>query len=103
MISFTVRMKFRPEDRESIAGFLRELTEASRAEPGCVSYIPHTVETDPDLVFIYEQYKDDAAAAAHRETPYFDRLRPTVSTRRCSSARSRCCQRWPDRLQLSVR
>ena len=74
MISFTVRMKFRPEDREPIAGMLRELTEASRGEPGCVSYIPHVVETDPDIVLIYEQYKDQAAAAAHRDTPHFDRL-----------------------------
>ena len=74
MVSFTVRMKFRPEDREPIARMLRELGEASRGEPGCVSYIAHTVETDPDIVLIYEQYKDDAAAAAHRETPHFDRL-----------------------------
>ncbi len=42
MISFTVRLRFRPEDREEIAGFLRELAGASRREPGCVSYIPHT-------------------------------------------------------------
>lgn len=74
MISFTVRMRFRPEHRDEIAGILRELTLASRQEPGCVTYIPHTLEADPDTVLIYEQYKDAAALDAHRESPHFHRL-----------------------------
>lgn len=64
-------MKFAPEDREDIAESLRRLAEASRQEPGCVSYIPHQVEGDPDTVVIYEQYADAKAMAAHRETPHF--------------------------------
>jgi quinol monooxygenase YgiN len=71
MISFTVRMTFRPDDREEIAQVLRELTRLSRQEPGCVSYIPHSVESDPDTILIYEQYKDEAAADAHRASPHF--------------------------------
>lgn len=73
MISFTVRMRFRSEDREEIAGFLRELTAGSRQEPGCVSYIAHTVESEPDTVLIYEQYQDEAAVEFHRNTPHFKR------------------------------
>jgi len=73
MISFTVRMRFSPEDREDVAEILRQLTEASRQEPGCVSYIPHRVEGDPDSVLIYEQYKDRAAAEAHRQSQHFAR------------------------------
>jgi quinol monooxygenase YgiN len=71
MVSFTVRMTFRPDDREEIAQVLRELTRLSRQEPGCVSYIPHSVESDPDTILIYEQYKDEAAADAHRASPHF--------------------------------
>jgi quinol monooxygenase YgiN len=71
MVSFTVRMTFRSEDREDIAQILRELTSLSRQEPGCVSYIPHTVESDHDTVVIYEQYKDDAAVEHHKGTPHF--------------------------------
>ena len=73
MISFTVRMKFAPEDREDVAEFLRRLTEASRLEPGCVSYIPHRIEGDPDAVLIYEQYRDSAAADAHRQSTHFQK------------------------------
>ncbi|HUB28733.1 MAG TPA: putative quinol monooxygenase [Terracidiphilus sp.] len=71
MISFTVRMKFAPEDREDVAEFLRQLTTASRQEPGCVSYIPHRIEGDPDAVLIYEQYRDSEAADAHRQSAHF--------------------------------
>jgi len=71
MVSFTVRMRFAAEDRADIADALRHLAEASRREPGCVTYIPHQVEDDPDTVVIYEQYVDSKAQSAHRETPHF--------------------------------
>lgn len=71
MITFTVRMKFAPDDRDDIAEILQQLTEASRQEPGCVSFIPHRVEGDPDTVIIYEQYRDAAAAEAHRQSQHF--------------------------------
>jgi quinol monooxygenase YgiN len=71
MISFAVRLKFKAEDREEIREALKALTEASRNEPGCVTYIPHTVDGDADTVVIYEQYKDAAAADAHRASAHF--------------------------------
>ena len=71
MVSFTVRMTFRPDDREEIATILRELTAASRTESGCISYVPHRLESDPDTIVIYEQYRDSAALDAHRASDHF--------------------------------
>jgi quinol monooxygenase YgiN len=71
MISFTVRMKFRPDDRHRVAELLTALTAASRQEPGCVTYVAHTVEGEPDTVLIYEQYRDEQALEAHRASPHF--------------------------------
>ena len=71
MISFTVRMTFRSDDRVEIHQILRELTRLSRQEEGCVSYIPHILDGDPDTIVIYEQYRDEAAAELHRATPHF--------------------------------
>ncbi|HTV05217.1 MAG TPA: putative quinol monooxygenase [Acidobacteriaceae bacterium] len=71
MISFTVRLKFKPEDREVVHEALRELTATSRKEPGCVTYIPHVLEDDPDTVLIYEQYLDQAARDAHGASQHF--------------------------------
>lgn len=73
MISFTVRMTFRPEDRADIENILREITRLSRQEPGCVTYIPLWVEGESATVVIWEQYKDDAAAEHHRGTDHFAR------------------------------
>ncbi|WP_263351174.1 putative quinol monooxygenase [Acidicapsa acidisoli] len=73
MVSFTVRLKFAADERAEIAETLRLLAEASRKEPGCVSYIPHQVEGDPDTVVIYEQYRDAKALAAHRASEHFQK------------------------------
>ncbi|MGO9775394.1 MAG: putative quinol monooxygenase [Terracidiphilus sp.] len=71
MISFVVRLKFASEDRADVVETLRLLTAASRQEPGCVSYIPHHLEDDPDTVLIYEQYVDAKAHAAHHQSEHF--------------------------------
>jgi quinol monooxygenase YgiN len=71
MVSFTVRMRFEPGEREEIAEILRKLTEGSREEPGCVSYKAHFVEGDPATVVIYEQFADEAALDHHRNAPHF--------------------------------
>jgi quinol monooxygenase YgiN len=71
MVSFIVRLTFNQEDRADVAETLRLLAAASRKEPGCVSYIPHQIEDDPDTVLIYEQYVDQKALSAHRESPHF--------------------------------
>ena len=71
MVSFTIRMKFAPEDREEVAGILRRLTEASRQEPACVNFIPHSVEDDADTIMIYEQYTDPEGENAHRQSAHY--------------------------------
>jgi len=45
MVSFIVRMRFAAEDRENVSDILRHLALASREEPGCISYVPHTFRT----------------------------------------------------------
>jgi quinol monooxygenase YgiN len=71
MISFAVRMRFAQDDRDNVLNAVRRLTEASREEPGCVTYIPHEVGGDPSLIMIYEQYRDEAAFDAHRASAHF--------------------------------
>lgn len=72
MISFTVRMRFAPEDRAEIRSILQNLGAASRQEPGCVNYVAHFVENDPDTILIYEQYRDAESLEAHRASIHFD-------------------------------
>ncbi len=74
MISFTVRLRFHATDVAEVREMLLALTLASRQEPGCVLYVPHFVEDDPSTVLIYEQYRDENAAAAHRATEHFKKF-----------------------------
>lgn len=74
MVSFIVRMRFDPRDHEEIRDILVHLTDASRQEPGCISYIPHFIDGDSNTVLIYEQYQDEAAAEFHRSTPHFKKF-----------------------------
>jgi quinol monooxygenase YgiN len=71
MVSFIVRFTFAREDRPEVADALRLLAAESRKEPGCVSFIPHHVEGDPETIVIYEQYLDEKAQAAHRASEHF--------------------------------
>jgi quinol monooxygenase YgiN len=71
MVSFVVRFKFAPEDRDEMVAIVKLLTAESRREPGCVSYVAHQTEDDPDTIVIYEQYRDEDALTAHRESPHF--------------------------------
>lgn len=71
MISFVVRMRFSQEDRAQVLDAVKRLAEASRQEPGCVTYIPHEVAGHPGLVMIYEQYRDEAALESHRVSAHF--------------------------------
>lgn len=70
-ISFLVRMKFAAEDRAEIQTLLGPLTEGSRQEPGCITYVPHWLESDSSTLVIYEQYRDREALEAHRTAPHF--------------------------------
>jgi len=71
MLSFTVRMRFEESDLDAIRKNLIALTEGSRQESGCVSYIAHFISDDPTTVLIYEQYRDEAALEEHRNTAHF--------------------------------
>jgi quinol monooxygenase YgiN len=64
-------MKFAEADHDVVAEMLRKLTLESRKEPGCVTYVAHFVAGDPGVVFIYEQYVDEAALEAHQNSAHF--------------------------------
>jgi quinol monooxygenase YgiN len=71
MVSFTVRMRFDARDREQVGDLLKSLAAESREEPGCVVYVPHRIEGEPDTVLIYEMYRDGAALDAHRASAHY--------------------------------
>jgi quinol monooxygenase YgiN len=61
----------RPGHEDEVANVFRKLEAASRREPGCLMYIVHRQKDQPARFFIYEQYRDDAALQAHKDSPHF--------------------------------
>ena len=71
MICLNVLLKVKPGSETQIAAMFRPLTEASRQETGCLMYVAHQHRDNPTRFLVYEQYKDDAALDAHRNSPHF--------------------------------
>jgi quinol monooxygenase YgiN len=49
---------------------LRRLIAPTHAEAGCISYDLHQSQDDPALFVFYENWKSEAALAAHMQTPH---------------------------------
>ena len=60
------------EGHESaIHEILRSLGDASRQEPGVITYTTHVDPDNPREFFIYEKYHDASGLEAHQETAHF--------------------------------
>jgi quinol monooxygenase YgiN len=71
MIVLAVEWRAHEGSENEVADLFRKLEVASRKEPGCLMYIVHRHVADHRRFFIYEQYRDDAAVDAHRNSPHF--------------------------------
>jgi quinol monooxygenase YgiN len=68
------RMTAREGDQDRAVELIRQLAEASAAEPGNVHYLAHRDPDDPRVFLMYEQYRDKAAFEEHGQTEHFKTL-----------------------------
>jgi len=71
MVVLAVEWRAHEGSEDEVARIFLKLQEASREEPGCLMYLVHRSLADHRRFFIYEQYRDDAAVDAHRNSPHF--------------------------------
>jgi quinol monooxygenase YgiN len=71
MIVLIVHMTVKQDAEEDCKRLLREMVDKTRNEPGCMQYIAHQSTENPLNFALYEQYIDEAALQAHRESPHF--------------------------------
>jgi quinol monooxygenase YgiN len=75
MQGLLARYRTRPGQAEIVERTLLEMAEAVRRnEPGCLVYRAARSTEDRDAFVLYEEYEDEAALLAHRETPHFRTL-----------------------------
>lgn len=75
MIVLVARYQAQAGQGETVAALLREMAPLVAAhEPGCAMYQACRSTEDRDAFLLYEQYVDEAALQAHRETPHFKEI-----------------------------
>jgi (4S)-4-hydroxy-5-phosphonooxypentane-2,3-dione isomerase len=68
-----------PAERDNFLAALTENGKASVTEPGCRVFNVQVLASDPNHVFIYEVYDNEAAAQAHRATDHFKKYAATTA------------------------
>ena len=68
-----VKWTIKESELDAVLAALRPLVEASRREPGCLLYQAHREPGDENVLFLYEQYADEAAYQAHADSEHFKR------------------------------
>jgi len=68
-----------PEQLHPFLAATSQNADASRDEPGVVRFDVLSDHADPGHVVLVEIYRDEAAAAAHKETAHYQRWRDVVA------------------------
>jgi quinol monooxygenase YgiN len=71
MVTIIVRYESKPGVADAIASALGKLIAPTRREPGCLQFVVYRCQEEPGQFVIYEQYADEDALAAHRETAHY--------------------------------
>jgi autoinducer 2-degrading protein len=73
MLTVIAFYRCKPGRAEEIAAILADHVAATRSEPGCITFLANRSRDEPDRYVLYEQYEDEAAFEAHRESAHFAR------------------------------
>lgn len=74
MHAIFVTVKIKPDQRQRFLDVVEDdATSSVRDEPGCLEFQVLQDRADPDTFYLYEVYRDEEAAQAHRRTPHFGR------------------------------
>ena len=79
MLATLVFVDVLPECREEFEKITAYNHENSRKEPGNVRFDVLRDRRDPTQFILYEVYRDEEAAAAHKETEHYKKWRDTVA------------------------
>lgn len=71
MIFITAKFQVLPAHADRWPEITRDFTEATRREPGCLWYDWSRSLDDPNEYVLVEAFRDEAAGAAHVQSPHF--------------------------------
>ena len=72
MIIVHGRIPVKPDCREEALRLAREMTEATQAERGCISYDFYVGLSDPNTLMLFQEWEDMDSLMEHFRTPHMD-------------------------------
>jgi quinol monooxygenase YgiN len=75
MLILAVNLRVPREDQERLRPAMEAVVKASREEPGCLAYSYGFDLLEPDIVRVFEVYRDEEALKAHGASEHFRRWR----------------------------
>ncbi|AGZ33518.1 antibiotic biosynthesis monooxygenase [Pseudomonas sp. SWI6] len=79
MYSLFIKTRVKPGTAAAFLSAIKANAAASVAtEPGCLVFDVSQDRADPDLIYLYEIYRDEHAYEAHTQTAHFRDSRPLV-------------------------
>ena len=74
-VALIITIQLKPGIRDEFLPLINDNAQASvRDEPGCQTFNVIVPNDDDNTVILYEVYDDDAAFAAHQETPHYQKF-----------------------------
>ena len=71
MLILSVNLRVPNAEQERLRPEMEKVVQASRKEPGCLAYSYGFDLLEPDIIRVFEIYKDEAALKAHGESEHF--------------------------------
>src|SRR5947209_11156166 len=72
MIALVAKYYVKPGQVDGVVSALQRMAPmVKEQEPGCTTYKASRSTDDPNLIMLYEEYRDQAALENHRTTPHF--------------------------------
>lgn len=74
-IGTSILLRCKPGTVEDAMKIIAEIAGPTRDEEGCLLFEVHRSAEDDDVIYLYEQYVDEAAVDAHFATPMGERIK----------------------------
>ncbi len=97
MIRINVTIEVKSENRARMVELLREMSELSRQEKGCIGYEILESNRLDNMLMIIETWENDALLAIHKESDHFSRIIPQVR----ELAVEMCSQKFTDTVSVN--
>ena len=97
MIRINVTIEVKSENRARMVELLREMSELSRQEKGCIGYEILESNRLDNMLMIIETWENDALLAIHKESGHFSRIIPQVR----ELAVEMCSQKFTDTVSVN--